>query len=381
MNHRMLVKVVSVALLSGVSVSGQSACPNIGDPGTKTASISLRTGDGACTLTSGGFVKSIAYPEPAYKLHFTTTVTGSCIARAQQCSGLPPVCGCINTATYLRNLGTTSLIDPLSNPISPHSVGAIAASTNVQFLDTAVPTGTASTGIPWSPTVVGEHTITSITGWNPTPCNLDPTTFTSDQPFTVHVMACKPEWFTGGTPTVNFQAPATGGITIVIPSGFEDARGPAEQAAADWSAALGRNVTVQAGYGTCAAGDPLCIQLKDDHGTLPGDPAGCASFGTATYDPSTGAWQGSTSVRFELNWKGGHPDNLRRTIAHELGHYFGLANRLHSSCSQSGTVMGATSCYASQAPPAGTALGPSASDVSALVNSTYGSHVRSICGW
>lgn len=197
----------------------------------------------------------------------------------------------------------------------------------------------------------------------------------------MHAMACKPEWFTGGTPTVNFHGPPMGDIKILIPSAaFEDARVAAEQAAADWASALGRTITVQAGYGTCGSTDPLCIGFKNDHGSLPTD-TGCASFGTASYNPTTGEWTESTNIRFEPNWTGGHQQNLRLTIAHELGHYFGLFNRLDATCTASNTVMGAGSCYAAQAPPSGTALGPTPSDAAALLNSTFGNQVRSTCGW
>jgi hypothetical protein len=66
---------------------------------------------------------------------------------------------------------------------------------------------------------------------------------------------------------------------------------------------------------------------------------------------------------------------------HELGHYFGLWNRSDSSCTEDKTIMGSSGCYATQAPAPGTALGPTASDASALTNSTYGNQVRNICGW
>jgi hypothetical protein len=289
------------------------------------------------------------------------------------------VCGCVNSATYHRNIGTTFLWDSAIS--ATNYFGTIGASLNVQHVDTTVPTGTSSTGVSWSASQLGTHVITSNTGWNQTPCNLNPATFASDHSFTAHSMVCKPEWYTGGTPAVNYHAPPSGEIKIVIPSAaFEDARGPAEQAAADWGAALGRTITVQPGYATCVASDPLCIGFLDDHGTRQNDPPGCASFDPATY-ATNGEWRGTTNIRFEPNWTGGHSDNLQHTIAHELGHYFGLWNRLHSSCAYTDTVMGPVSCYASQAPPTGTALGPTPSDASALLNSTYGTQVRSICGW
>jgi NAD(P)-dependent dehydrogenase (short-subunit alcohol dehydrogenase family) len=177
-------------------------------------------------------------------------------------------------------------------------------------------------------------------------------------------------------------APSNGNIVIRVPSAaFEDARIPAEGAAADWAKALNRNVSVAPGYSTCNPTDPLCIDIKNDHGTQPGDPAGCASLGTNTYDPTTGVWGGSTSVRFEPNWTGGDPLNLRETIAHELGHYFGLFDRGHSSCTQQNTIMGPSGCYFTTPPAGTTTLGPTTSDIAPLVNSTYGHNIRNTCGW
>ena len=92
-------------------------------------------------------------------------------------------------------------------------------------------------------------------------------------------------------------------------------------------------------------------------------------------------WEGSTSVRFEPKWTGGHPSNLRETIAHELGHYFGLWNRDDSSCTDANTIMGPAGCYSPTPPPGTTALGPTLADALAVNDSTYANQNRKICGW
>ncbi|HXG89849.1 MAG TPA: hypothetical protein VNJ02_16085 [Vicinamibacterales bacterium] len=184
----------------------------------------------------------------------------------------------------------------------------------------------------------GKYIYTFQSVLDSTSCNIQPTQSALIERSVVS-MACKPEWFTGPGDVVNFHPP-TGQIVIAVPSEFADAVEPARAAAADWQVALGRTVTVVENS-ECAPNDPLCVGLRNDHGTLPGDPVGCASLGTATYNATTGTWGGSTAVRFEPNWTGGHADNLRKTIAHELGHYFGLANRLDATCGLDETVMSA----------------------------------------
>ena len=123
---------------------------------------------------------------------------------------------------------------------------------------------------------------------------------------------------------LNMQAPP-GDITIRVPPAFALAAGPAEAAAKEWSARLGRKIVVEPNS-TCDPKDPRCIGFMADHGTLPNDPPGCASLKTASPD-STGAWTAGTAIRFIPNWNPQppagppHADNLRHTIAHELGHY------------------------------------------------------------
>ena len=151
--------------------------------------------------------------------------------------------------------------------------------------------------------------------------------------------------------------------------------------ASDWASRRGR--TVRAELGTCGSDDPRCIGFKADHGTLPDDPPGCASLQTATYNPNTGEWGGSTAVRLIPGWAttGYDSKNIQGTIAHEVGHYFGLWNRLDSTCSASDTVMGPRDCYGAQPPAASDAIGPTASDADALKRSTYDNGNRRICGW
>jgi hypothetical protein len=192
----------------------------------------------------------------------------------------------------------------------------------------------------------------------------------------------------GGTGPVNFHAPASGDIVIAIPLNFPGASTAEpilQQIASDWSAATLRNISVQTDT-TCALGDALCVELDDDHGTNPND-QGCASLGPPepgySYNPSTGVFQGRARIRLEPNWStsGVHADRLRKVMAHELGHYFGLYNLDHSSCTASNSIMKGTidgGCYSPNAPDG--VLGPTSSDSNMLL-AVYDTQPRAICGW
>ena len=196
----------------------------------------------------------------------------------------------------------------------------------------------------------------------------------------VNTMACLPTWFLDdASKTINFHGPL-GPITIAVPTDFEVALPAAVYAAAAWQSALGREINVEPNQ-VCDARNPLCISFKNDHGTRQGD-TGCASLDTASYNPA-GEWIGSTAVRFEPVWDTAHTDRLQALIAHELGHYFGLFDRLDASCADPDSIMTyvSTPCYSADPLPSGKRTGPSDSDVLALLKSTYGSKVRTTCGW
>jgi hypothetical protein len=249
------------------------------------------------------------------------------------------------------------------------------------------PTNTSSTGVLWGSTTEGTHTITTATSHNATACTFPSPPPGTPNPYTLHVMHCKPEWYTYLDPAKNLRAPSSGPITIRIPSiNYEDARAAATAAAAAWSAALNRSITVEAGYGTCDAGNPLCIGFSNDYGTLPDDPPGCAGFQGSSPNASTGVWLGAGTVRL-LPKRSGDATRFQRTVAHELGHYFGLWNELNATCNYKNSLMatpppGNNGCSSTDAPPADTALGPTPSNTSALLNSTYAAvQNRNICGW
>jgi hypothetical protein len=272
--------------------------------------------DKSCQVTNGGYVKSWTQ----YRVHFATAVTGSCQTVVLQCSGLPPVCNCVNSFYYLRTLGTTYLSDPLvSSPF-----GAVSPQGQVQSLDTRIPSGTTSTGVSWLATQLGQHTITSNTGWNTTTCNLSPATFPADQPLVVNVVSCEPKWYKAFNPPVTVHLPATT-ISVYIPPGLWGTLvGPNNDRAAvlavnDWNTALaGTGLTLQIVDQPCGSG-PNCIFV----GTTPTANLGtaCASFTPSSISPTSGEIGGYSDIKLgEDYWAVATQVRLRRTMAHELAH-------------------------------------------------------------
>jgi hypothetical protein len=309
------------------------------------------------------------------------STTGACIVKYKKGPA------CYSPGTYPRYLmsvwtgntqrGAGNL--PLRNespPAGPHPSQqldtTVLGSTNGPFLESA--------------SIQGSHTFRWFVETLYTVCNIE-LRIHPVETITFNALDCKPNWWIEQNPdgtfvpgSFNYQAPP-GMITIAVPPGFDPADQPARDAAAAWGKALGRTITV-ASNSTCSPSlGGLCVGMKEDHGTLPGDPAGCASLGTSSPDPSTGAWTGTMYVRFSPGWKSAHPTRIQWTIAHELGHYFGLFNQEHSSCNAENTVMSAGSCNSPDAVPSGVALGPTGGDAATLNNSTYGDKNRLVCGW
>lgn len=351
-------------------------CPSAGSvPSPDQGAAFLATTSGDCAIDGSGYVKKqdTGLDPAAYRVHFWATVTGGCQTQKLQCSGLPPSCQCVNDRVYVRNLGTSSVYR------NGTLILWIAASGTVQHYNTSGPIGTTSPGWSWKPTSSGTSTFTSIIKTNATPCNLQPTE-SLGAPLIINVLTCRPEWFSHLG--VFFRAPS-GPIRIVLPIGFEILYDAALLAAASWEAALGRTITIEHQIDPhappCPPDDGLCLTFADDYGSRPGE-TDCAALDTNTYAPN-GEWLGPLVIRLKPSWAMYPVDSQTWLIAHELGHYFGLDNRIHQSCSSGDTVMNYCELPLTDPRPVGTSLGPTQSDAEALLNSTYGPQSKQVCGW
>jgi hypothetical protein len=315
-----------------------------------------------------------------YRIHLAAQSSGGCMPQYfniwSGCRQLPEV-------YQYRYIGG-STVEQTSPSYS--YLGAVQPNNfyNIQLLDTRNQTGTASPGHNVSLLNEGSYLFESNTPFQTTSCGFSPTE--REASFTANVLECKPEWYVNAGDTMNYHAP-TGDITIAVPSGLSSSAVVAaiNAAKADWEAALNRTINVNLNT-LCTSTDERCIELRDDYGTLSGDNAlWCGEF-RGTVPDANGAWyDGNSVIRFRsssLNAQNTHPDYLRRTMAHELGHYFGLYDRNHASCDNTMSVMAlGGGCGNSSAPASGYKLGPTASDISPLAISTYGNQIRAICGW
>jgi hypothetical protein len=215
-----------------------------------------------------------------------------------------------------------------------------------------------------------------------TNCNIAPTVHPKPlHPITV--VACKPAWFLTppGATRLNIRPQQQfSQVKIAVPLGFEELLGAAQLAADDWKArGFDTNVVPNS---TCAPSDPLCVTFETFTGTS------CAEIVTP-FSPGTGVHAGSSVIRLRSNYATTHPDRMRKRIAHELGHYFGLGNMSHSTCTCANTIMSAAassslpfpdSCGDPATPPP-CALGPTAEDALKLTRSTFRNQERKICGF
>lgn len=346
------------------------------------------------TCKADGLIVSSTLGDGAWMRSGKSVNVGASASTTGQCNKFgwnPYPSNCASFGTELRNIQHIFIYEVLpsgaQNPSWPYlhlTNQADGGSVYLQSIDSRV-TGSTNGPFPFLLSAEGAHDFRHYVLTTPTVCSIQPTTH-QETHRQVNVISCKPEWwyqqdaqgnFIPGSP--NYQPPP-GPITINIPPGFEDAEAAVRAAAAAWATATGRVINVNMNA-TCSGGSGSCVTIKADHGTLPGD-EGCASLGTSSPSP-TGEWTDTMSVRLEPGWATASSSRLQRLIAHELGHYFGLWNRMDPSCASGPTVMDAATgpCYDSSAYPAGEPLGPTASDVAAIQNGVYGKKNRTVCGW
>jgi hypothetical protein len=371
----------------------QLTCPPVGSAGGETVEGFVKNETTGCTATHDGYIRK-TYGNPPihkYRLDVHATSAGGCTLRRladdnQSCivntavTPNPQQRGIV--AMKAEILVGPDCVSPATPPCSIAPTmwpvnGSNQTTNQDQDVDSRVSGSVYNNNVPiWTIVNYGTTTLRFKSSIYSTSCMLSPIEKTTN--FVVHVLECLPEWKL--EEGLNLHPPASGPVKIVLPSAaFESARGPATDAAYDWSQSLGRSVSVQSGYGTCETTDELCIQLDAEYVG-----SGCAGFAGGTYDTS-GVYTSSGRIKFPSNWNSGSPhyNVIRVTIAHELGHYFGLANRLGAGCGNYNTVMhySPTACWSSTAPSVDDKLGPTSEDISPIQNATYGNNVRSTCGW
>lgn len=184
----------------------------------------------------------------------------------------------------------------------------------------------------------------------------------------VNVVACTVGWWILQSPPAGrtYHLPITA-IEVYIPGTMSDLYGPADQAMADWTAALtNTGVSISRVLQPCGSGG-ACVNVVE--GSVA---SGCAQSETGTSDTNGVATSPST-IKLPSAWTTRTGDRNRRTIAHELGHLLGLGD---NSCSSTNSVMGPLACDATT----GFSLLPTLTDKLPTTSSTYGNGVQKTCG-
>ena len=377
-----MVRLVSLAalcvLVSVIDAQAQLVCNALTADFSERADLSARTVNLSCTVANGGYI----YYDRWYRIDVHATVTGWCkLFNSPECTVQSQHMDRVAVGSHLF--------------VNAVSQGIVWGNNGVQEYDTCpatncTPVGTQSSEKWWWPSGVGTHTYTAIStagggtsGIGPQYCNMG-ATYNEHEPFIMHATQCQPVWWMlGSSPSVNVHVPATA-LSLYVPSDMwdklaADATKPARLAAAAWESALSsKGISITVVDTDCGSG-PECIKLTT--GTPPG--SDCAEVQPASVDYSggtgTGVTTGHSVMTLRTGYEGIADARLQRTIAHELGHLFGLNHYSGSgACTNGNSVMAPISDCSSTT---GLTLSPTQNDILPSIKSTYGNGIRSVCGY
>jgi hypothetical protein len=352
--------------------------------------LSVRAANLSCTVTNGGFV----YADRWYRLDIDAQVTGSCkLYSAPACTTL--------TDTFLRTaVGTNMYVNALHQGTVWGNNGVQSYNTCSNANCTAVGTG-SQPGYNY-PYYAGTYTYTTgsntgggTSGNGPTYCNLggqpgNPDWFSANQPFEYHATWCRPIFNmltdSNQNEIANIHVPATS-LSLFVDSTnttlwnklAADATKPAQVAAAAWTTALsskGISVTV---VGTDCGTGTNCIKVDP---TWTND---CATL-EIPVNSQTGVQTTNATLRLNSLYNSWPNSRLQRTMAHELGHAFGLGHHPSTTgslgyCSVNNSVMSTPVAGDCGNSPSGLAISPTIEDTLPSDKSVYGNGVRAVCGY
>jgi hypothetical protein len=362
---RTTVVAVGLLVLTSTFASGQ-VCPHVPTPGTQSALIYMNKADNSCLVDDGGYIKK----GQQYKAHIAVFATGGCQTRVLSCVGLS--CTCVNSAYQVRNLGISKLYDS-SGATYFAAVSPISSTT--QYLDTRVPEGTTNTGSSWPYfNIVGTHILTSLTNANSTACNLTPTQFPQDAPFTVNVLPCKPKFDTLESGAIPHFPP--GPVNIYTPLSGDGIEGAIAAAASAWEAVLGPSGVTFTPTAADCGNAPNCLRITEQV------VASCAETLGGTANSETGELTSGAGVVLRQGTNGWrtYGNALNYMLAHEMGHFLGLDDHSDTGdapCPTSDSIMSDPVACNDQTLGANVGI----SNFLPVNNTVYGGAARTSCGF
>ena len=256
--------------------------------------ILVKKADDACTVQSGGYVKTGNLNR--YKLHIQASITGQCQPRmwsSGQCVNVGPV--------QTRHIGWTgAYINGVHEDDFTTTSGKTAS-------DSTIPQDTQP-GKYWGTLTVGTYEYTSFTHTSLTECDFLDAGAADNEPVVMHALQCAPTWEQDSNQNyVKLQNTTLEIYTAISSTQLADA---IDAAASAWTSP-GVGPTVVRTTTDCGTG-PTCIRIVEENiGSL------CASNTYST--DANGQIDGDAVIKLNPDWDT-YGSHLRRLIAHAWTH-------------------------------------------------------------
>ncbi len=308
--------VIAIGLLGSAREASAQPCPAVTGGFSQQAVLTMKTADNSCTIPDGGYAKV----NTQLRLHVQSQVGGWCQTYFRNPQGF-----CQQQAFYNRLAANSSLrmdatvVGPVYGNLSVQNYNTCA---EVDGLCTQV--NTLYNGRTWlahQSYGLGPHVYASINltgggtvGSGAQFCNMSGFQFPEEDPITVNVLKCKPEWILDSNDNIA-RIDTSDTIAVYLPPGMAAAGTALAAALADWENRVGVEFLL---VGAPCSGNG-CINIA-------ATPLASCGFVPFQATNANGILIGGSTLQLDDNWNSFTAEGLRRTFVHELGHLFGLGN-------------------------------------------------------